>query len=56
MQLGYFCNTKGQRGFISTLAFFASHEGPLPEWRSMLANKQEISPDWRAVAPVVPRQ
>ena len=26
MQLGYFCNTKGQRGFISTLAFFASHE------------------------------
>ena len=29
---------------------------PVAEWRSMLANKQEISPDWRAVAPVVPRQ
>ena len=25
-QLGYFCNTKGQRDFISTLAFSASHE------------------------------
>ena len=24
--IGYFCNTKGQRGFISTLAFIASHE------------------------------
>ena len=26
MQLGYFRNTKGQRDFISTLAFIASHE------------------------------
>ena len=26
MQLGYFRNTKGQRDFISTLAFLASHE------------------------------
>ena len=25
-QLGYFCNAKGQRDFISTLAFSASHE------------------------------
>ena len=26
MQLGYFRNAKGQRDFISTLAFIASHE------------------------------
>ena len=26
MQLGYFCNAKCQRGFLSTLAFLASHE------------------------------
>ena len=26
MQLGYFRNTKGQRDFISALAFIASHE------------------------------
>ena len=26
MQLGYFCNAKGQRGFKSTPAFVASHE------------------------------
>ena len=26
MRLGYFCNAKGQRDFISTLAFSASHE------------------------------
>ena len=29
---------------------------PVAEWRSMLVNKQEISPDWRTVAPAVPRQ
>ena len=27
---GYSCNTKGQRDFISTLAFIASHEAPSP--------------------------
>ena len=26
MQLGYFCNAKCQRGFLSTLAFLARHE------------------------------
>ncbi len=26
IEIGYFCNAKGQRGFKSTLAFLASHE------------------------------
>ena len=30
MQLGYFCNTKDQRGFISTLAFIASRRACRP--------------------------
>ena len=30
MQLGYFCNTKDQRGFISTLAFVASRRACRP--------------------------